>query len=166
MLCCYLGGKEIQTKRRYIYIHNWFTVLHSRNKHNIVKQLYCNNFVKKKNWHKKKWINRTESLKKKIQFFFMYLFNAINLEKRPQLCRKSSLPFWTVRNSQRIRKVWDFPGDATGKNPPASAWVRKIHRRRAQKPTPVFLPGESHGQRSLAGCSPSGHTESDMTVAT
>ena len=32
--------------------------------------------------------------------------------------------------------------------------------------TPVFLPGESHGQGSLAGCSPWGHTESDMTEAT
>ena len=29
-------------------------------------------------------------------------------------------------------------------------------------PTPVFLPGESHGQRSLAGYSPWGCTESDM----
>ena len=29
--------------------------------------------------------------------------------------------------------------------------------------TPVFLPGESHGQRSLAGCSPQGCKESDMT---
>ena len=30
-------------------------------------------------------------------------------------------------------------------------------------PTPVLLPGESHGQRSLVGCSPWGHEESDMT---
>ena len=29
--------------------------------------------------------------------------------------------------------------------------------------TPVFLPGESHGQRSLVGCSLWGHKESDMT---
>ena len=29
--------------------------------------------------------------------------------------------------------------------------------------TPVFLPGEFHGQRSLAGCSPGGHKELDMT---
>ena len=28
---------------------------------------------------------------------------------------------------------------------------------------PVFLPGESHGQRSPAGCSPRGHRESDTT---
>ena len=35
--------------------------------------------------------------------------------------------------------------------------------RRAWLPTPVFLPGESHGQRSLVGCSPWGRKESDMT---
>ena len=33
-------------------------------------------------------------------------------------------------------------------------WVGKIPWRRAWQPTPVFLPGESHGQRSLAGYSP------------
>ena len=32
-------------------------------------------------------------------------------------------------------------------------WVRKIPWKRTQQPTPVFLPGESHGQRSLAGYS-------------
>ena len=35
-------------------------------------------------------------------------------------------------------------------------WVGKISWRRAQQPTPVFLPGESHRQRSLAGYSPWG----------
>ena len=42
-------------------------------------------------------------------------------------------------------------------------WVGKIPWRRTWQPTPVFLPGESHGWRSLAGYSPWGHTESDMT---
>ena len=42
----------------------------------------------------------------------------------------------------------------------------KIPWRRARQPTPVFLPGESHGQRSLEGYSPQGHKESDMTKAT
>ena len=36
-------------------------------------------------------------------------------------------------------------------------------RRRQWHPTPVLLPGESHGQRSLVGCSPRGCEESDMT---
>ena len=44
----------------------------------------------------------------------------------------------------------------------------KIHisprsRRRQRYPTPVFLPGKSHGQRSLEGCSPWGREESDTT---
>ena len=34
------------------------------------------------------------------------------------------------------------------------------------QPAPVFLPGESHRQRSLAGSIPQGHKESDMTKAT
>ena len=36
-------------------------------------------------------------------------------------------------------------------------------RRRQWQPTPVLLPGKSHGQRSLVGCSPWGHQESDTT---
>ena len=42
-------------------------------------------------------------------------------------------------------------------------WVRKIPWRRKWQPTPVFLPGKSHGQRSLAGYCPWGHKESDTT---
>ena len=37
--------------------------------------------------------------------------------------------------------------------------VRKTSWRRAWQPTPVFLPGDSHGQRSLVGCSPQGYKE-------
>ena len=40
------------------------------------------------------------------------------------------------------------------------------HWRRKWQPTPVFLPGESHGRRSLVGCSPWGHRESDTTEVT
>ena len=58
------------------------------------------------------------------------------------------------------------------KNPPAMGkpgfdpWVGKIPWRRAWKPTPVFLPGEVHGQRSLKGYNPWGGKESDMTEKT
>ena len=44
-----------------------------------------------------------------------------------------------------------------------SYWVRKIPWRREWQPTPVFFPGESHGQRSLVGYRPWGHKELDMT---
>ena len=41
--------------------------------------------------------------------------------------------------------------------------VRKIFWRREWLPTPVFLPGEFHGQRNLAGYNPWGVKESDTT---
>ena len=69
-----------------------------------------------------------------------------------------------------------FPGGANSKEPSCqcgrhkrcrfNSWVRKIPWRRAWQPTPILLPGESHGQRSLAGCSPKGRTGSGMTEAT
>ena len=42
-------------------------------------------------------------------------------------------------------------------------WVRMIPWRGKWQPTPVFLPGKCHGQRSLAGNSPWGYKESDTT---
>ena len=49
------------------------------------------------------------------------------------------------------------------RRPRFDPWVRKIPWRRQWHPTPVLLPGESHGQRSLVGYSPWGHKESDTT---
>ena len=42
-------------------------------------------------------------------------------------------------------------------------WVGKISWRRARQSTPVFLPGESHGQKSLAGYSTQACKELDIT---
>ena len=57
-----------------------------------------------------------------------------------------------------------FPGGASGKEPACQCrrgkksefdlWVGKIPWRRAWQPTPVLLPGEAPGQRSLVGYSP------------
>ena len=60
---------------------------------------------------------------------------------------------------------WGFPGGTSGKGPNAcqcrrhkrykfDSWMGKIPWRRKWQPSPVFLPGESYGYRSLAGCSP------------
>ena len=45
-------------------------------------------------------------------------------------------------------------------------WVKKIPRRRKWQLTPVFLPGKSQGQRSLAGYHSWGRKYSDMTEYT
>ena len=44
-----------------------------------------------------------------------------------------------------------------------SSLVGKILWRRKWEPTPVFLPGEFHGQRSLVGCNPGGHKKVGLT---
>ena len=81
-----------------------------------------------------------------------------------------------VQSLKALYKVWGFPGGAGGKESTCQCrrcqrhrfdpWVRKIPWRRAWKPTPVFLPGESHGRSRLAGYSPWSCKESDMTEAT
>ena len=64
----------------------------------------------------------------------------------------------------------NFCGGSDGKSiclqrgrPRFDPWVGKIPWRRKWQPTPVCLPGKSHGQRILTGYSPWGHKESDMT---
>ena len=79
----------------------------------------------------------------------------------------------TRKNS--FKAIRGFPG-ASGKEPTCQCrrhkrygfdpWVGKIPWRRKWQPTAVFLPGESHGQRSLVGYNPWGCKESDMTEAT
>ena len=45
-------------------------------------------------------------------------------------------------------------------------WAGEMPWRRAWQPTPVFLPGDSHGQKSPVGYSSLGHKESDTTKVT
>ena len=66
-----------------------------------------------------------------------------------------------------------FPGGTSSEEPAYPSrrqkrcrfdpWVRKIPWRRKWLPTPVLLPGEFHGQRSLVGYSPCSPKESDAT---
>ena len=65
-----------------------------------------------------------------------------------------------------------FPSGSAIKSPPATAGdMDSIPDRggpleKEMATTPVFLPGKSHGQRSLVGYSPWGHKELDMTECT
>ena len=74
-----------------------------------------------------------------------------------------------------MRMLWDVPRGISGKEPAChyrrckrlgfDPWVGKISWRRAWRPTPVFLPGEAHGQTE-PGYSPGGRKELDTTEAT
>ena len=52
------------------------------------------------------------------------------------------------------------------RRPGFNPWVRKIPWRKEWQPVLVFLPGVSHGWKSLGGYSPEGHKEPDMTDCT
>ena len=67
---------------------------------------------------------------------------------------RPSLVAQTVKN---LLVMWE-----TGFDP----WFGKIPGRREWQPTAVFLPGEPHGQRSLAGYSPRGRKELDTANVT
>ena len=79
-----------------------------------------------------------------------------------------------ITNLKSVLEKSGFPSGASGKEPTCQCrrhkrhgfdpWARKIPRRRAWQTTPVFLSGESHTQRSLAGYSPWGCKELDMTM--
>ena len=86
------------------------------------------------------------------------------------------LPWSISKNDALIMSLYDFAGDTSGKEPAYQCrrlkrcgfdhWVGKVPWRSKWQPTPVFLPGEFHGQSSLVGYSPWGHKDSDTTEAT
>ena len=77
----------------------------------------------------------------------------------PRHCRLQQPTFYT--RQLRLPRLtcqlpWWLSGEESGRHG-FDPWVRNIPWRRKWQPTPVFLPGKSHGQRSLAGYSPWGH---------
>ena len=69
----------------------------------------------------------------------LHIYHFIHIYRASQVAQ-------SVKNLQRWRPGFD-------------PWVGKIPWRRAWQPTPVLLPGESHGQRNLAGSIPWGCKE-------
>ena len=62
--------------------------------------------------------------------------------------------FWSqIKNPLAVQETQETRVRSLGQDP-----LEKL-----MATAPVFLPGESHGQRGLAGCSPRGHKELDTT---
>ena len=82
---------------------------------------------------------------------YIFLFFTGEFSIVPETVPQASLVAQMVKNLPRMweprfdPRVWNLP------------W------RREGLPTPIFLPGEFHGQRSLVGYSPQGRKESDVT---
>ena len=63
--------------------------------------------------------------------------------------------FWTKDTKRQIAQLLKSQEQKQG--------IMHTSRRRQWHPTPVLLPGKSHGRKSLVGCSPWGREESDTT---
>ena len=72
-------------------------------------------------------------------------------------------PIWRGRGESKFTE--EKPGTVSARRPRSRPMVisHSDSWRRKWQPTPVLLPGKSHGQRSLEGYSPWGHKESDTT---
>ena len=70
---------------------------------------------------------------------------------------RQSLNSRSISNTSHF--LWASPVAQKGRRHKFDPWVRKIPWRKTWQPTPVFLPGKSHGQRSLAGYRSWGHKE-------
>ena len=96
-----------------------------------------------------------------------YITDAFLLYK-DIFCWTSLISFLNDHEKKTTKQQLGLPCSSKGKEsacrrPGFDPWVGKIPWRREWQPTPVLLPGESHGQRSLIGCSPWGRRESDTT---
>ena len=85
-----------------------------------------------------------------LRHLFIYL-NLISICKQNSLVEKDIYYFWILMYILVVQKVKNLHVNAGDMRDP---WVGKIPWRREWQLTPVFLTGEFHGQRSLAGYSP------------
>ena len=103
------------------------------------------------------------SVKKQANIFFF----LISKNYRYLVKQKTQVRQQVVKKEIIWKYIWGgSDGEESAYNlgdPGFNPWVRKIPWRREWLSTPVFLPEEFHGQRSLVGYSPWGHKESDTT---
>ena len=111
-----------------------------------------------------------------VRSFYAAVYYFMQLYTHGVSKSKTWLSDWTTTNIviqsfKIVFPIWGFPTGSAVKNPPTmqETWVwslvGKISWKRAWQSTSVLSPGESHGERSLAGYSPWGHKELDMIEA-
>ena len=82
------------------------------------------------------------------------MLQSMGLQRiRHDLATKQGLPWWLRQSSVCLQC----------RRPGFNPWVGKISWRRKWQSTPVFLPGKSHGRKSLLGYNPWGRDESNTT---
>ena len=107
-----------------------------------------------------------------LVYVFVYLFLSLLAPFDQDVTHIHPLFCSTLYSQQLLRSSTQqlgFPGGSDGKESTGNAgdlvdpWIGKVLWRRECLCTPLFLPREFHGHRSLVGYSPWGHKESDTT---
>ena len=100
----------------------------------------------------------------------------LNIQKT-KIMASGSITSWQI-DGEKMETAADFiflgfPGGSAGKestcnagDPGSIPGSGRLPWRSDRLPTPVLLPGKSHARRTLVGCSPWGHEESDTTEKT
>ena len=143
----------------YVSVCNWITVLYTWNWHNIVNQLYFD-------WKKK---NDSETGKWWRDFAGGLIPRTLQWRDCPViwvgLCHHPGLYLREAGALVSMGGQEMETGAVAGRHTASSGWKSRGNkfsspnpgeRRRQWHPTPVLLPGKSHGWRSLEGCSPWG----------
>ena len=180
ILCGFCSYPFSVTYRIALYgVFPWSSTSYLLNERN--KTVYLQNCLKWVNRYKEVWtIPGTSEVLRKISSCFITEISIIVwllmllATLNASIVRYVSL--W-IASSDLLFLFYNvgFPGGLVVKNLPSVqelqeagvwSWVGKILWRRKRQPIPVFLPEESHGQRSLAGYGPWGCEESDTTEVT
>ena len=105
----------------------------------------------------------TKSQTRLGDFTFTFHFHALEKAMAPH----SSVLAWRIPWTEEPGGLQSMGSRRVGHDWATSlSLFTFMHWRRKWQPTPVSLRGESQGWRSLVGCSPRGHTESDTTEVT
>ena len=107
------------------------------------------------------WLSRNLEIKVLHDFMQVSLSGSKFNEKKMQsfsTCFSGTFDLWGIKRNHIHKHYLYIPQTFIEYLPCASDYWR-----RRRKPTPVFLPGKSHGQRSLVAYSPWGHKELDTT---
>ena len=154
--CCWYEENKIsfQSFTELILVLFMYFSINGIQNHITVIMWSCNFLIFKKNII-------LEKLRVNISCFFKSFFNFHHLFNFQGQGRSKDVVFenngiYGLKNKFGFVFVWAY----------SLSLFLFMHWRRKWKPTPVFLPGESQGRRSLVGCRLWGHTESDTTEVT
>ena len=164
-----VGGKVYSRWNRGIYLYSSFIALWNK----ALKYLFHSSMLQKRNFERK-WVCTV--IQCSVQFNRSVVSDSLQPHELQHARPPCPSPTPRVHSNSGPLSLWCHPAISSSVVPFSScpqslpASESTLHMRSSSvvtliqwQPTPVLLSGESHGRRSLVGCSPWGHWELDTT---